>query len=80
MNRLMSVLSGEFLRLLDGFLCFLGEFVKSEWHCLFSFLEITRRDFSDGRVKPRPLMPDAALLFCGVGLDWFSRAVGDIAL
>jgi hypothetical protein len=34
-NRLMSVLAGEFLRLLDGFLSFLGQFVKPEWHGFF---------------------------------------------
>jgi hypothetical protein len=33
---LMSVLTGDLLRLLNGFLSLLGQFVKSEWH-FFSF-------------------------------------------
>ncbi len=36
MHCLMSVLTGDFLRLLNGFLSLLGQFVKSEWH-FFSF-------------------------------------------
>ncbi len=46
MHRLMPVLAGEFLRLLDGLLCFLGEFVKSEWHFIYpSYLRLGGRDF-----------------------------------
>jgi hypothetical protein len=36
----MSVLAGDFLRLLNGFLSLLGQFVKPEWHNLF-FLPAT---------------------------------------
>ena len=45
-HRLMSVLTGDFLRLLDGFLCLLGQFVKSECHFRSRFLKSRRRDFS----------------------------------
>ena len=34
-NRLISVLAGESLRLLNGFLSFLGQLIKPEWHGYF---------------------------------------------
>jgi hypothetical protein len=36
MNRLMSLVAGELLRLLYGLLRFLRQFVESECHCLLS--------------------------------------------